>query len=672
MVLICEEVMFLFYILMMAMFFMGIITYYWWPTRQEQEYKRLQSLSAIHGRKDWHKKAIKANINEKDTIFKKKGLILAVWVVLFAILYIFTMYKTDNVEYNPYEVLGVFSNSNLTAIKSKYRELSKVFHPDKGGNEESFIRIKQAYEALTNPESNKNWQLYGHPDGKQVVEFGIAFPKALMKSANWFKISMLYLIGLFSFGYVVKTKFQEKEHDDSSNKVNMITENIYTKEILKLQKIDELSDIIEIFSFAVDFNDVFNPDIRKLSNEVWLGLEGLAEALTYNFDIKVWNRNAPEDDLFGRPYTAKTRMMLYSHLVGINGGLTAEQEEDRDYVLKKSPLLLDKMVNVFGKASMIGTTMLREPISLSIITLQKIIDLSQLTIQGHLHNDFPLLQLPHIDGITARFCAFGQKDPIATPKALACVPEDQRRKFLHKLDDNEYEEAMKVLKNVPYIQIEVDASVLGEEIINTNDLITVNIKLSRTSLSKFMDNTNIGKVTKKDKTLVAPKDVDSQKDFDFFIENYKANYENKKAKHRKMIEVKAHTVYSRNFPQEKTEGWWVFIEDKKNEKLELTSGSPPICKLDGIGEDDEIELQFIAPEAAGKHTYVVWCRSDSMYGCDASVELELFVNKNEDVENIEEDDIEVIAAVEDVASEEEFKVVESEEVASNLEEENLD
>lgn len=33
-------------------------------------------------------------------------------------------------------------------LKSKYREKAKKFHPDHGGSEEAFIRVKQAYDIL--------------------------------------------------------------------------------------------------------------------------------------------------------------------------------------------------------------------------------------------------------------------------------------------------------------------------------------------------------------------------------------------------------------------------------------------------------------------------------------------------------------------------------------------
>ena len=40
-----------------------------------------------------------------------------------------------------YKVLGVSENSSQDEIKKKYRELSKIHHPDKGGDESTFKKI---------------------------------------------------------------------------------------------------------------------------------------------------------------------------------------------------------------------------------------------------------------------------------------------------------------------------------------------------------------------------------------------------------------------------------------------------------------------------------------------------------------------------------------------------
>jgi len=55
---------------------------------------------------------------------------------------------------NYYNILGVDENSTTDEIKKKYRKLAMEHHPDKGGNEETFKKISEAYDVL-NDESKR-------------------------------------------------------------------------------------------------------------------------------------------------------------------------------------------------------------------------------------------------------------------------------------------------------------------------------------------------------------------------------------------------------------------------------------------------------------------------------------------------------------------------------------
>lgn len=49
---------------------------------------------------------------------------------------------------NSYEVLGVDLNATKSEIKKAYREKVLETHPDKGGSNEEFIKVQDAYECL--------------------------------------------------------------------------------------------------------------------------------------------------------------------------------------------------------------------------------------------------------------------------------------------------------------------------------------------------------------------------------------------------------------------------------------------------------------------------------------------------------------------------------------------
>ena len=47
-----------------------------------------------------------------------------------------------------YQILGLKSNASRQEIRSAFRELALKHHSDRGGHDESFIKIKQAFEDL--------------------------------------------------------------------------------------------------------------------------------------------------------------------------------------------------------------------------------------------------------------------------------------------------------------------------------------------------------------------------------------------------------------------------------------------------------------------------------------------------------------------------------------------
>jgi DnaJ family protein A protein 2 len=60
-----------------------------------------------------------------------------------------------------YETLEVPKDASDKDIKKAYRKLSRVHHPDKGGDEHKFKEIAAAYEILSDPEKRKMYDQYG-------------------------------------------------------------------------------------------------------------------------------------------------------------------------------------------------------------------------------------------------------------------------------------------------------------------------------------------------------------------------------------------------------------------------------------------------------------------------------------------------------------------------------
>jgi curved DNA-binding protein CbpA len=60
-----------------------------------------------------------------------------------------------------YDELELSRNCTFEEIKQQYRTLAQINHPDKGGSEEKFIRIKEAYETLSDPVKRAHYDSTG-------------------------------------------------------------------------------------------------------------------------------------------------------------------------------------------------------------------------------------------------------------------------------------------------------------------------------------------------------------------------------------------------------------------------------------------------------------------------------------------------------------------------------
>jgi translocation protein SEC63 len=82
--------------------------------------------------------------------------------------------------FDPWEILDVTSDSTPKEIKSAFRRLSLIYHPDKNQNDNlaagKFMQITKAYDVLTSELARSNYEKYGNPDGPQPLRFGIGIP----------------------------------------------------------------------------------------------------------------------------------------------------------------------------------------------------------------------------------------------------------------------------------------------------------------------------------------------------------------------------------------------------------------------------------------------------------------------------------------------------------------
>ena len=69
------------------------------------------------------------------------------------------MFLIYNMNQNHYETLGVSKDASQEEIKKNYRKLSLQHHPDRGGNEETFKKLSEAYEQIGDPENRQKYDM---------------------------------------------------------------------------------------------------------------------------------------------------------------------------------------------------------------------------------------------------------------------------------------------------------------------------------------------------------------------------------------------------------------------------------------------------------------------------------------------------------------------------------
>ena len=244
-------------------------------------------------------------------------MILSVVTPLFIYLVALVINDGEVSTFDPFQILGIEQGAALKDIKKAYRQLSLRYHPDKNTGsklaEEMFMKVTKAYEALTDPNSKKNWETYGNPDGKQSLEVSIGLPSIVLDNPK--VVLVLYLIIMVvlipvgvGFWYAISKQYGEKN----------IMHETYTAFYQLMQESHRVKQMAEVMAASAECRALNAPK------------EGDAEPLARLYD-RMKNDKLMSKPKYEHPIVLRGNLLLHAHMLRMTETLTpVRQERERE------------------------------------------------------------------------------------------------------------------------------------------------------------------------------------------------------------------------------------------------------------------------------------------------------------------------------------------------------
>uniref|UniRef100_A0A0N4ZPJ4 J domain-containing protein n=1 Tax=Parastrongyloides trichosuri TaxID=131310 RepID=A0A0N4ZPJ4_PARTI len=646
------------------------ITYFLWPKASKKTVVKhveneCECEECIEKRK--RKEATKPK-DGKGNLYRIIALII-LWIFLAILIQKTSDLEVVHEEYDPYTILGLDQGAEASVIRKKYRELTKTHHPDRGGDAEAFDKIAKAYQALTDDEARANWEKYGNPDGPKAAVYGIALPSWVVSDQYGYIFLALYIIGFMIILPLLVSYWWKNAQKYSSLKVLVETTKIYYHYIAKTPKMEFLR-VVMIIGGSAEFNKEENPEVEMRESDQ-VDIPRLMK------DLKNLNEMNKEVPLCS-PYSVKARALIHAHLTRLE--LWSDSlKSDLALILKKAPMLANEFVKC---ATQIYFYYGPEK-GPSLDTFEHATKFTAYICQALWPKNNPLLQLPYFEDLHINNL---RKNKVFNIHDFVEMSEKKRRTCLSNLTDEEYGNIIKVLCQMPKLEIEAHVEVEDEDdahIITTGSLVTISINIKRHALmdnekrlqeieyekmmSERTDKTeneekpittstkkpwekNKKKVGKKKKVIKkAPKirkegessenkqdDESSGSDEEETNENVSESESDadsddeeywKRVKKNKPIfdadDFETVPVHCPKYPDDKYEWWYIYMYDKKSRLLVA-----PVDIIKTLRDEEKKEIKFMAGPK-GNYEYSVLIRSDSYVDCEFSTDLKIQVKEPE-------------------------------------------
>ncbi|KAH9277597.1 Translocation protein SEC63 -like protein [Echinococcus granulosus] len=468
-----------FYCFLIAVFTVVLlpITYFFWPKSEAK-----QSVDAIKRRCQCSPCQTKrANLRSSPT--KKwmkrtliKLIIITAWAMIIALGFRLSKIEVTLNTFDPYFELSIHPDASKAEIKKAYKKLSLVHHPDRGGDEQKFIRIHKAYITLTDEVAHKNWQEYGNSDGPGAINFGMALPKWMIKKENTVLVVGVYAVIFMLMLPLVVGLWWSNYMKYSNTRVLLVTVRLFCGSFM-YNPFMAVPRLIKLLSSAYEFNSQFNKEVACRPSD--------------NVELPPLVNQIPMFTIFkraivGAPYAIKARALIYAHMLRLE--LPPKSLFiDKQYIIAQCPRLLEEMINSLLIILSMATEDRgsRKKVPQVLATIENCMHLTSLLVQALSPTVAitPLLQLPHIGPTQLRQITHANRN-LKTMRQLATLVENRRRSALSSLTDEQYQDVVNVLASMPSLTLSCQCVVLDDEdpSIWPLSMVTVNVRLTRRPL----------------------------------------------------------------------------------------------------------------------------------------------------------------------------------------------
>ncbi|KAJ3101493.1 secretory subunit [Phlyctochytrium planicorne] len=342
-------------------------------------------------------------------------------------------------DYNFRGERSLGSSASLAEIKSRFRKLSVIWHPDKVPEDKKeeaqavFIEISKAHTVLTDEEARKIWDETGHPDGKQPFSLGIALPKWLVDKENNYLVLLVYaaLVGVALPYWVAQWWYRAKnvsgskiQHTSMAKFYRELKEQVPPKALLDMVcKADEVLASVQYSKLEIkaleDLGALINIELAKTSER---------------FEAR--KKHATLESALSH----KALTLLFAHMLRVkvsDSKLRAEQAQVVENAAAVVPGILQIAAARFWLSSAISA-----------------VDLGQRQIRS-------IRELLELD-------------------------DEDRRDLLRSLPDNDFKELIMVASNYPILKVKKALfAVMGEEKITPSAIVTLHVKIEMISAEQL-------------------------------------------------------------------------------------------------------------------------------------------------------------------------------------------